>query len=84
MNPEEPFSLVLVIIIYVFGALFVALWLYLTTKITFSIFSKERVILRISFWLIIAWVLAIVLYFIFLVGGGLIVLGIELIRELIK
>lgn len=69
---------------YIIGALFIALWIYLTTKITFSIVNKDRYILRVILWLGIAWFLVLVMYVVFVVAAGFLGIAVQSFSEFIK
>lgn len=63
--------------VYIIAALFIVLWVYLTTKITVSVFSREKIIHRIILWPIVAWFLGLAMYLIFAIAGGLLGVIIE-------
>jgi len=81
MTTENPTTIFVVILVYIFGALAIALWGFVTTKIVVAIFPKEKIFLRIILWPILGWFLGITFYLVFLVSGGLISLAIS---ELLK
>lgn len=55
-----------VIFAYISGILFFVLWIYLNTKIVFSLVSKERYFLRIVVWVFIGWLSALFVYAMFM------------------
>jgi len=82
MGPEGSAYIVVVILIYLLGALTLASWGYLMTKIVFSIISKERIVLRIIVWPILGWFLALAFYLAFVIGIGLLGAAIDFLPEL--
>jgi len=55
-----------VIFAYISGILFFVLWIYLNTKIVFSLVSKKRYFLRIVVWVFIGWLSALFVYAMFM------------------
>lgn len=71
MDPESSTYIFVVILVYLLGVLAVLLWGYLTTKIVFSIVSKERVVFRVICWPILGWFLLLAFYLMFVIAVGL-------------
>lgn len=84
MGSENELMAFVGIFIYILGALFIVLWLYLTTKVTFSIFNKDRVILRVISWPVIAWFLALAMYLFFVLAAGFLGIAIQSFLEILK